>query len=116
MSKKILRSLPWFNAFGWDPVKTVMAFKNITKIYRDYRNFQKQSTDSDKKWPVEFNSPHFTDLYDFGGSAKGHYFHQDLLVARRLFERKPTKHVDVGSRVDGFVAHVAVFREIEVVD
>lgn len=28
----------------------------------------------------------------------------------------PEKHVDIGSRVDGFVAHVASFREIEVFD
>ena len=50
------------------------------------------------------------------GTAKGHYFHQDLLVARRIHERKPEKHVDIGSRVDGFVAHVASFRNIEVLD
>ena len=26
------------------------------------------------------------------------------------------RHVDIGSRLDGFVAHVASFREIEVLD
>ncbi|UWU16177.1 DUF268 domain-containing protein [Rhizobium sullae] len=31
-------------------------------------------------------------------------------------ERKPERHIDVGSRIDGFVAHVASFREIEVFD
>ncbi|RYF91628.1 MAG: DUF268 domain-containing protein [Chitinophagaceae bacterium] len=46
----------------------------------------------------------------------GHYFHQDLYVARRIFEHNPKRHVDVGSRTDGFVAHVAVFREIEIFD
>jgi hypothetical protein len=51
-----------------------------------------------------------------GGTASGHYFHQDLLVARRIYERSPERHVDVGSRLDGFVAHVAVFREIVVLD
>src|ERR1700674_1863997 len=51
-----------------------------------------------------------------GGTMSGHYFHQDLLVARRIFEKKPQRHIDIGSRVDGFVAHCAVFREIEVFD
>jgi len=51
-----------------------------------------------------------TDRFDPGGDASGHYFHQDLIVARRIFERDPRKHVDVGSRIDGFVAHLAVFR------
>ena len=50
------------------------------------------------------------------GVANGHYFHQDLLVARFVFENNPVKHVDIGSRVDGFVAHVASFREIEIID
>jgi len=37
-------------------------------------------------------------------------------VARRVFERSPERHIDVGSRIDGFVAHVAAFRAIDVVD
>jgi len=56
------------------------------------------------------------DRRDQSGVASGHYFHQDLLVAQRIFQNRPQHHVDVGSRVDGFVAHVAVFRRIEVLD
>ena len=58
-------------------------------------------------------------LYDYddtAGQASGHYFHQDLLVAKLIFENNPQRHVDVASRVDGFVAYVASFREIEVFD
>lgn len=51
-----------------------------------------------------------------GGVASGHYFHQDLAVARDIFRSNPRRHIDVGSRVDGFVAHVAAFRDIEVCD
>ena len=47
---------------------------------------------------------------------EGHYFHQDLLIAKKIYKNAPKKHVDIGSRIDGFVAHVAVFREIEVFD
>jgi hypothetical protein len=50
------------------------------------------------------------------GSAKGHYFHQDLLVANEIYKRNPDRHIDVGSSVYGFVSHVASFREIEVLD
>jgi hypothetical protein len=48
--------------------------------------------------------------------ASGHYFHQDLVVANKIFTSNPSRHLDVGSRIDGFVAHVASFREIEVLD
>lgn len=56
---------------------------------------------------------------DFGENAgvmRGHYFHQDLLVARLINTHNPTRHVDIGSRIDGFVAHVASYRKIEVLD
>ena len=48
--------------------------------------------------------------------AVGDYFNQDLFVAQRIYEHSPIRHIDIGSRVDGFVAHVAAFREIEVLD
>jgi len=57
-----------------------------------------------------------TDYADSAGVAKGHYFHQDLMVAQKIFLSNPERHVDIGSRVDGFVAHVASFREIELFD
>ena len=57
-----------------------------------------------------------SDYGDEAGIAKGHYFHQDLLVTNLIYEHKPRRHIDIGSRVDGFVAHVASFREVEVVD
>jgi SAM-dependent methyltransferase len=40
----------------------------------------------------------------------------DLFVSQLIFKNQPLKHVDVGSRVDGFVAHVAAFRPIEIFD
>ncbi len=60
--------------------------------------------------------PCLADRYDTSGVASGHYFHQDLYVAQAIHAARPERHVDVGSRVDGFVAHVAAFRQIEVCD
>lgn len=57
-----------------------------------------------------------SDYEDLAGVVNGHYFHQDLLVASFISQRKPVRHIDVGSRIDGFVAHVASFRDIEVID
>jgi hypothetical protein len=56
------------------------------------------------------------DYYKQAGSATGHYFHQDLLVATFIHKANPTRHVDVGSSIEGFVAHVASYRKIEVFD
>jgi len=50
------------------------------------------------------------------GSVDPHYFNQDILVAQQIFRKNPVRHVDIGSRLDGFIAHVASFRPIEVFD
>ncbi len=65
---------------------------------------------------VTHTLPIFTDYDDQAGSSRGHYFHQDLLVASFIHHKNPQRHIDIGSRVDGFVAHVASFRSIDVMD
>jgi hypothetical protein len=50
------------------------------------------------------------------GTARGHYFWQDLWAARKIFQRQPGRHVDVASRLDGFVAHLLTFMQVTYVD
>ena len=67
-------------------------------------------------WQVLGLRPQVLDRSAEAGVTRGAYFHQDLLVAQRIHAARPRRHVDVGSRLDGFVAHVASFRPIEVMD
>ena len=67
-------------------------------------------------FPIFFNYPCLHDIDDNSWTANWHYFHQDLLVAQKIFQSNSTKHIDIWSRVDWFVAHVASFRNIEVFD
>lgn len=60
--------------------------------------------------------PILNDFNTTAGQYGGHYFHQDLLVASFIYKKNPIRHIDIGSRIDGFVAHVASFRKIEVSD
>jgi hypothetical protein len=96
--------------FGADPRKMIRSIRGLPRYLRDLAAFRKGY-----KGRIEFR-PCLHDWYEEGGSTKDEYFWQDLLVARKVFEANPNKHVDVGSRVDGFVAHVASFRRIEVFD
>lgn len=50
------------------------------------------------------------------GVASGGYFYQDLVIANHIFLANPKRHITVGSQIDTFVAHVASFRKIEVMD
>ena len=57
-------------------------------------------------------------LTDFGqaGIARGQYFHQDLWASRLIHARRPASHLDIGSRIDGFVAHLLTFMPVTVID
>lgn len=92
------------------------SLRKYLKLRRDLIKFKEQSLYSDFIFPVSKLFPCYEDIEDNAGSIPTHYFFQDLYVAQRIFFNRPFRHVDIGSRVDGFVAHVATFREIEVFD
>lgn len=90
--------------------------RSLIQYYSDLSALGKQQRKSSIKFPLGKPYPCLADRYSESGSASGHYFHQDLLVAQKIFTNNPQIHVDIGSRVDGFIAHVASFREINVFD
>ena len=95
--------------FGMDP-RGLKASKNLPRFLRDYREFTGRGGKVTELHPI------LGDYDAQAGSGSGQYFHQDLLVASFVHDAAPRRHVDVGSRIDGFIAHVAAFREIEMVD
>ncbi len=96
--------------FGVDPIKALRSVQGLPRFVRDYFRFRASYSGRLELLPC------LHDWHEEGGATKPEYFWQDLLVARAIFEARPDRHVDIGSRVDGFVAHVASFREIEVFD
>lgn len=102
--------------FGIDPLKAVQTIRGMPAYRRDLRLLKNQERSSVRVFPFGPPRPCLGDRHAESGCARGHYFHQDLLVARRIHANKPSRHVDVGSRIDGLVAHIAAFRAVEVVD
>jgi hypothetical protein len=94
---------------GIDP-RRITALRNYPNYRAQHRQFRKLGGTITHRYPV------LTDYDAEAGTASGHYFHQDLLVASFIHHRNPARHIDIGSRIDGFVAHVASFRNIEVMD
>lgn len=109
----MLNSLSIFLNLLFKRPKNFLSAKKLILLWR-YANesclFSQSGGNIDKYWPIvsEYN--------DQAGFARGHYFHQDLLVATFIFTNNPTRHIDVGSRINGFVAHVASYRKIELID
>lgn len=90
--------------------------KRLPSWYKeDYSKFKTLMGD-DNDFPISDSFPCISDKNENAGTLDAHYFQQDLLVAQKIFKNSPLKHVDIGSRIDGFVAHVASFREIELLD
>jgi hypothetical protein len=102
--------------FGIDPIKAARHVAALPRFLHSYRHFKDLHFAAVPAFEFRGFHPHIEDDVGASGIASGHYFHQDFLIARRIFERSPRRHADIGSRIDGFVAHVAVFREIEVFD
>jgi SAM-dependent methyltransferase len=100
---------------GFDARKFLFSFISPSWFYRDLKKFKNQKG-NDTTFKISNHYPIINDRKQQAGVMNGHYFHQDLYVARKIFESNPVKHLDIGSRTDGFVSHVASFRKIEIID
>ena len=103
------RLLTIMQNLGFNPL-TTLELKFYRRFRKDRAEWLKQGGRITKTHMI------LSDYMGEAGVANGHYFHQDLLVSKLINEHSPERHVDVGSRIDGFVAHVASYREIEVLD
>jgi len=95
---------------GVNPKTLVESVCGVPRYIRDFRRFRAGYSGSMRFQPC------LIDWYKPNGDTQTEYFWQDLLVAQMIFRASPQKHVDVGSRVEGFISSVASFREIEVLD
>lgn len=107
-----IRKLYWItvNQFGFDLRLFLNAWLKLPRYIYDLYCFKKNYNGKLELLPC---------LHDAGeesGVSNTEYFSQDLHVAQKIFSTAPERHVDIGSRLDGFVAHVASFRDIEVFD
>lgn len=116
-----MRVRRWYGTareWGLDPRRSVRAARGFLRARRDrviFEQLRRESPDS-IDFPILGSLHIYGDAQSAAGIMRGHYFHQDLVVAQDIFRRNPRRHIDVGSRLDGFVAHVASFREITVLD
>jgi SAM-dependent methyltransferase len=92
-------------------------WQHVPRFMRDARAYRDAPrTDASFAFTWDEIQPMLADFTEQAGHAGGHYFHQDLWAARRIFAVRPSTHVDVGSRIDGFVAHLLTFMPVTVVD
>lgn len=85
-------------------LSTLIEYRKKSEITNSFRLSARQIT------PI---------LHEFGsqaGTASGHYFYQDLWAARKIYGARPSKHLDIGSSINGFVTHLLTFMSVTVID
>jgi hypothetical protein len=115
IKKRIMgKILKMFSFFGINFAHLGNAIRGIPFFIKDLRALKRQT--KDRSFPLGRYFPCLTERFGSSGNGNSIYFLQDLFVANRVFANNSKVHIDVGSRIDGFVAHVASFRQIQVFD
>lgn len=87
--RRIFRNL---GAAGIDVGRFLGSMQFSPKFFSDLRAWRKMGGGRiDNIYPI------LTDFSDSTRMAKGHYFHQDLLIAKEIYINSPKLHVDIGS-------------------
>ncbi len=104
MAKKILKQ-DWYD-------RVCVEFGQIDGAWveEDAKRYTELNTHPTMRIMEEYNKPIYTDKAAGAGSI-GSYFWQDLWAARKIYKESPAEHYDIGSRVDGFVAHLLTFMD-----
>jgi hypothetical protein len=113
--KQYLIRLNWFmtTQIGLDVRLFLLSIIRVPAFLFDYFSFISRFQGLEKI----YLQPCLHDRFDRAGDVDNEYFWQDLLVAQRVMDMdSEISHCDVGSRIDGFVAHVASVRKVTVSD
>lgn len=104
------------SAYGLDFAKLRHAIKATPRFVRDVIRYRRENRAEALAFAMSRLQPVLTDFKQAAGAVDRHYFFQDWYVARQIYERSPQRHVDIGSRVDGFISSLLVFRSVEFID
>ena len=89
---------------------------NEILLREDILEYKKLNTRVNFEIRSEYLWPIVKDKYVYAGTISN-YFWQDLWAARLIYRSKVNKHFDIGSRVDGFLAHLlAMDIDVTVID
>lgn len=105
-----------FDTLFFDPVSMMNKWRGLPFFIKNLAAYKRQSKDHRFGLQLKDMYPVLQDRFAAAGGMRGHYFFQDLWAARELFHRQVKDHVDVGSRLDGFIAHLLTFTSVTYID
>jgi len=87
----------------------------MRRFFSDFRAYNKANKNPEFKASLK-NSYICIHDWDAQAGSTGPYFWQDLWAAKKISEKRPAEHFDIGSRLDGFIAHVLTFMPVTMID
>lgn len=103
--------------YGFDVRRMKQSIRGMPRFLRDWMDYNRLNNNlSGLSISLRQLQPHLADAYGHAGNLDSEYFYQDWWVARQIYLKNPDRHLDIGSRLDGFIAHLLVFRNVEFVD
>lgn len=102
-----------FRVFGIDLLQLVYAIYSLPKFLLDLLRYIRLKS---RKERLALIMPVLGEHLKQSASLDRHYFVQDIICAELVIKNFDTTHLDVGSRVDGFISKVALFAPLDVLD
>lgn len=115
--KKILKKIySLFSAILFDPFAKYYFFRGLISYTRNIIKYTRQSGKNTFTFSIKDMYYTTYDKFSSAGVTVGHYFFQDIWAAKKIFNEKTTEHVDIASRIDGFIAHLLAYCKVTYVD
>lgn len=104
------------STFFFDPISLLIKWRAIPDYIKNVILYNKLN--KNKNFKISFLDTYFTTYNKFlaSGETSGHYFFQDLWAAIKIYNSNTKVHYDVGSRIDGFIAHILPFCKVNYID
>ena len=114
--RSLRRPHAFVSMFLLDPLEILSKWRGLGAYMRNARAYRRANTTPSFDIHLADLWYRSYDRFADAGSVTFHYFFQDLWAATRLHNAGVRRHVDIGSRLDGFVAHVLPFCDVVYVD
>lgn len=106
----------WFASLFFDPLRLARQWRALPYFLRNSIKWRRLCKGERFRFFWRESLFCSADRFASAGTAHGHYFWQDLWAAETLYGEGVRAHIDVGSRLDGFIAHLLPFCHVTYVD
>lgn len=105
-----------FSSFFFDPLRLIKKIKGLPFFIINLGRYERLRRAGYFKFRLLDARYASYDRFGKAANVDGHYFLQDLWAAEFLHKNNIKEHVDIGSRLDGFIAHILLFCKVAYID